>query len=305
MKAFIVGGGGVVGSASAFCLAARGLVDEIVLYDLDGSLAQSHAMDLSQSAALTSRTRVTAGGWDMAEGADLVINAAGLSVDAMTPDPAVNVCAMKPLIRSIAEGVGKYCPRAVVLSMMNPLDAFNYVLWKACGLPRRQFIALAANDSLRFRYALAEHLHVEPGRVDAVVIGEHSAAKLPLFSTVTLDGAPLRIPEQEQGPIVSQMNAWWQRFLSVSGNRTAAWTTGSSCALTVAHLVGAESGPVCCSCILEDGLSTGYPVLLDRGGVAAAAHPALTPDEAARFEAAKADTKAMIARVMDYLETHG
>lgn len=304
MKVFIVGGAGIVGSATAFYLASQQIVEEVVLQDLSGDAVLSHAMDMAQSVFLTSKTRVTAGSWEDAAGADVVVVAAGLPASLATHDSCKDICAMKPLIQTIADGVNQYCPNAVVLSLTNPLDAFNYMLYRACGLPARQFIAMSVNDSLRFRWSLAEHLGIDPADVDAFVVGEHNPSKIPLFSTVTVHGAPKEFPPAEQEEILQKLNAWWQKFLDVSGTRTAAWTTGSSCALTIEYLAGKRQGPICCSAILDDGLSIGYPVYLDRGGVAGVCELRLTDDERVRFEAAKANAKASIAQVLSYLDTH-
>ena len=304
MKVFIVGGAGIVGSATAFYLATQNIVDEIVLQDLNENAVLSHAMDLSQCTFLTSKTRVTAGGWEKAEGADVVVIAAGVPAALATHDACKDIHTMKPLMRSIAEGVNRYCPKAVVLSVTNPLDAFNYALYRECGLPAKQFIAMSVNDSLRFRFSLAEHMGLDPADVDAYVIGEHNPDKIQLFSTVRVKGEPKSFPEAEQAQILSGVNAWWKRFLEVSGTRTAAWTSGSSCALTIEYLVGKRSGPICCSCILEDGLSIGYPVYLNREGVVGPAELELTPEEAARFESAKARARASIAKVLDYLDAN-
>lgn len=302
MKVFIVGGAGIVGSATAFYLATQQIADEVVLQDLNENAVLSHAMDLSQCAFLTSGTKIRSGTWEDAVGSDVVVIAAGVPAAIATHDACKDIHMMRPLIRSIAEGVNKYCPEAVVLSLTNPLDAFNYVLYHACGLPGRQFIAMSVNDSLRFRWSLAEHLGLAPSAVDGYVIGEHGPAKIPLFSTVTVNGKPRAFDKVEQEQVMAEVNGWWKRFLDVSGTRTASWTTGSSCALTIEHLAGRRSGPICCSYIMEDGLSIGYPVLLNQNGVVGPAELRLAEDEAVRFEAAKANAKASIAKVLSYLE---
>ena len=124
-------------SASAAYLAMRRIADEIVIQDLNENMAQSHAMDLSQAAFLDSPAKIRFGGWPEAEHADVVVIAAGLPALQATHDSCKDILAMRPLIRSIAAGVKQYCPEAVVLSMTNPLDAFNYML--CMKLVARQF----------------------------------------------------------------------------------------------------------------------------------------------------------------------
>lgn len=304
MKVFIVGGAGIVGSATAAYLATNRIADEIVLQDLNENMVRSHAMDLSQAVFLNSKTKIRAGSWADAQGADVVVIAAGLPALQATHDSCKDICAMLPLIYSIVEGVNRYCPKAVVLSLTNPLDMFNYVLYHKCQLPARQFIAMSVNDSLRFRWSLAEHFGLDPARVDGYVIGEHNPKKIQLFSTVTVDGKPVSYSREEQKQLLDETNGWWRTFLEISGARTAAWTTGSSCGLTISYLAGLQKGPICCSYIMEEGLSIGWPVYLDQGGVVAPAQLTLTEEEQRRFDQAKADAKASIAQVLDYLASH-
>ena len=304
MKVFINGGAGLVGSTTAFCLTTQGLADEVVLQGRNQNNVASHAMDMAQCTFLTSKTRITSGGWEAAEGADIVIVAAGLPAAEATHDACKDINAMKPLIRSIADGVNRYCPNAVILTLTNPLDTFLYALYDACRLPAKQFIAMSVNDSLRFRYGIAMHLGIDPADVDAYVIGEHSPAKVQLFSTVKIRGERRDFSKEEQDRIRKETGEWWQRFLDVSGNRTASWTTGQSAALTVEHLTGKREGPICCSSILEDGLAIGYPLWLDKSGVVRPEELNLTVEEEEAFRIAKINAKASIAKVLKYMKTH-
>jgi len=304
MKVFIVGGAGIVGSATALFLASRQIADEIVLYDLNEAMAKSHSMDLTQAMFDCSKTYISAGTWEDAVGSDVVVIAAGLPAAEATRDPCKDICSMMPLVLAIAEGVNRYCPGAVVLSLTNPLDAFNYILCHACALPKERFIAMSVNDSLRFRFALGDYLQTDPATIGAFVIGEHNPAKIPLFSSVTVDGNPVSFTEIQAAEVRSNMNAWWKEFLDVSGSRTAAWTSGVSAAMTIEVLWGIKPGPICCSTILDDGLSIGYPVYLDKTGVAGFADLTLSQQESADFEAAKKAAKEGISKVIAYLNTN-
>ena len=208
---------------------------------------------------------------------------------------------MMPLIDSICEGVRTYCPNAVVLSLTNPLDIFNYVLYRRSGLKSTQFIGLAANDSIRFRWALGHYLDADPARVDAYAIGQHAADVIPLFSTVRLDGEPVSFDEAQQVEVETWMKDWWKKFLSVSGNRTAGWTTGAYAAKTAEHIMESEKAPICASVIMEDGLAIDIPVYLGKKGFVESALPELTASEAERFEACKENSRDKIRKVLEFL----
>ncbi|MBQ6368522.1 MAG: hypothetical protein IJJ17_00465 [Parasporobacterium sp.] len=301
MKVFIVGGAGVVGSSTAFCLAIKGTADEIVLQDLNFDMAQSHAMDISQAIFLKSSTKVKAGTWEDAAGADLVIIGAGLSPNRMTHDPCKDIAAMMPLINSICNGVRTCCPDAVVLSLTNPLDVFNYVLYQRSGLKERQVVGLAANDSIRFRWALGHYFDVDPSSVDAYAIGQHAADVIPLFSTVRVNSVHRPLEQEAQQEVEAWMKDWWKHFLDVSANRTAGWTTGAYAALTAEHIMGSEKGPICASVILEEGLAIDLPVYLGSEGIVRTALPELTASEQERFEECKKNCREKINKVLTYI----
>src|SRR5246127_1259369 len=65
MKVTIIGGGGLVGSSTAFALQCGGVVSSICLIDANKELAEGQALDLLHGASLAADQRISAG--DMAE----------------------------------------------------------------------------------------------------------------------------------------------------------------------------------------------------------------------------------------------
>ena len=76
MKVGIIGGAGGVGSAIAFYLATRNVVDEIAVIDVKENLATAHSMDMGQAICDLSPAAVTAGGLDALEACDIAVLAA-------------------------------------------------------------------------------------------------------------------------------------------------------------------------------------------------------------------------------------
>lgn len=306
MRVFLIGGAGTIGSATAAYLSSRSLVDEVVLYDQNSGFAQSHAMDLNQANFCISKTRVTAGGWSDLARCEIVIVAAGLPASIATRDYCKDMCSLMPMIREISENLNRYQPSAVVLSMTNPLDAFNYMLYHTAGLPARQFIALSQNDSLRFRWALGEYLNADPARIEAYVAGEHGPGKFPLFSTATLDGAPISLDEAARKTVLQEMDRWWKHFLEVSGPRTAGWTSGAAAGQIVEAIQGRWTGPICCSCIAEEnqGYSMGYPAFLNTQGLVRLPELTLTAEEQATIARCRAALQESQQQILAYINQH-
>ena len=60
MKVSIIGGGGLVGSSTAFALQCGGVVSSICLIDANKEMAEGQALDLLHGASLSADQRITA-----------------------------------------------------------------------------------------------------------------------------------------------------------------------------------------------------------------------------------------------------
>ena len=72
MKVGIIGAG-FVGSTTAYTLAIKGLVRDIVLVDINTDKANAEAMDVIHAAALNSDSNVYCGDYEDLDGAQIVI----------------------------------------------------------------------------------------------------------------------------------------------------------------------------------------------------------------------------------------
>ena len=305
MNVLIVGGGGTIGSATAAYLAWKQVVDTIYILDVNQNMAESHVMDLSQAAFSCSRTRIKVGAWSDLADCQMMIVAVGLSASVATHDYCKDMASLMPVISEISDALHRYNPHIPVLSMTNPLDAFNYTLYHTANLPAKQFLALSQNDTLRFQWALAPHLGCSPDQIECYVVGEHGPGKLPLFSTISVGGKKKQLSSAEQQEVLSEMSVWWKHFLEVSGVRTAGWTSGAAAAQVVEAVAGLRNAPIACSVILDDeqGFSMGWPVYLDLSGVQEALPLSLTADESRQLELIKSKLKETQSQILTYLSS--
>ena len=96
------------------------------------------------------------------------------------------------VIMSVAEGIKKYCPKAFVICVTNPLDAMVWALRQAGGLPHNKVVGMAGVlDSARLRYFLAEEFKVSVEDVTAFVMGGHGDTMVPLVRYSTVAGIPI------------------------------------------------------------------------------------------------------------------
>src|SRR6202035_2767755 len=73
MKISIIGGGGLVGSMTAYALQCGGVVSSLCLIDADQDMAQGQATDLLHGAALVADQRISAGTMADVANSDVVV----------------------------------------------------------------------------------------------------------------------------------------------------------------------------------------------------------------------------------------
>src|ERR1700722_5652284 len=174
-------GAGMIGGTLAHLAELKGLGD-VVLFDITEGLPQGKALDISQSSAVDGvdvRLKGTNDYKDI-EGADVVIVTAGVPrKPGMSRDDLVNI--NTGIVKSVGENIKKYCPKAFVIVITNPLDAMVWVMQKISGLPTSHVVGMAGVlDSSRFAYFLADALNVSIADINAFVLGGHGDTMVPV-----------------------------------------------------------------------------------------------------------------------------
>ncbi len=193
MKVSIIGGGGLVGSMTAFALQCGGVASDLCLIDANQELAQGQALDLLQGSSLTAGQRITAGSMADVATSNVVVVTAGLR---RKPDESRldlinrNVDLFLGLLEQIKSAGLKESNYLVVVS--NPVDVLTYLAVQRSGLPWQRVIGLGTQlDTARFRSHLARRLQVPATQVQALILGEHGDSMVPLWSSATIAGLPL------------------------------------------------------------------------------------------------------------------
>src|SRR5262245_5995052 len=162
MKVTIIGGGGLVGSMTAFALQCGGVASSICLVDANKETAQGQALDLLNGASLVGGQRITAGDMRDVASSNVVVITAGLR---RKPDESRldlinrNVDLFLSLLDQVKSAGLNESAYLVVVS--NPVDVLTYLAVQRSGLPWQRVLGLGPQlDTPRFRSYLAKRLHI-------------------------------------------------------------------------------------------------------------------------------------------------
>jgi L-lactate dehydrogenase len=193
MKVSIIGGGGLVGSMTAYALQCGGVVSSLCLIDANQDLARGQATDLLHGTSLVADQRISTGGMDEVSNSDVIVITAGLR---RKPDESRldlinrNVDLFLGLLDQVKSARPK--ETAYLLVVSNPVDVLTYLAVQRSGLTWQRVIGLGTQlDTARFRSYLARRLKVPATQVSALILGEHGDSMVPIWSSAAVAGLPL------------------------------------------------------------------------------------------------------------------
>ena len=185
-------GAGNIGGTLAHLIGLKELGD-IILIDVADGMPQGKALDLVQSSTIESFNATIKGSTNYKEmkNADVVIVTAGFQRrPGMTRDDLVEK--NSSIVQQVGKGIKKYCPKAFVICITNPLDAMVSILQKHAGLKTNMCVGMAGVlDSARLKYFLSNEFGVSVQDVNAFVLGGHGDTMVPLIRYSTVSGVPL------------------------------------------------------------------------------------------------------------------
>lgn len=193
MKVSIIGGGGRVGSNTAFALQCAGIVSEIHLLDANEQMAAGEALDLIHGASIAGDQKIYAGNYEKCSDSDMIVITAGLR---RKPDESRldlinrNVSLFKQILDSLkTAGLKK---DAIVFVVSNPVDILTRLAIEQLKLDPKKAIGLGTQlDTARFRSLIALETGLPPSQIKALILGEHGDSMVPIWSSATAGGLPL------------------------------------------------------------------------------------------------------------------
>ncbi|MDL2217423.1 hypothetical protein LJC27_02070 [Christensenellaceae bacterium OttesenSCG-928-M15] len=271
MKLAVIGGYGLLGSTAAFCAGQKGLFDDIYLIGRKKNLLKSHVMDMDQALRAVSRTKVREGEYACLHECDVILFTASM------PEREVDnrneyLSANRELVENIACQIKANCSEKVILCATNPIDVFNYALYRILGWDRNKFLGFGYNDTLRLKWALADELGLEYQGLEAYVLGEHGDLQAPVFSQIRYRGEKIELDGEKAKRVGGMIANYFRSFQALDAKRTSGWTSAIGIATILEAIVEEREEYFPCSAVLQGeyglhDISAGVPVRLGRNGI--------------------------------------
>ncbi|MGH2711236.1 MAG: malate dehydrogenase [Actinomycetota bacterium] len=294
MKVTVVGSG-FVGATTSMRVAQKGLADEVVMVDVVEGLPQGLALDMNQSSPVEGFEPVVRGTNDYEDtsGSDVVVITAGLPrqpgmsrMDLLGKNAGI--------MRQVGERVRDTSPGAIVIVVSNPLDEMTFLAAEVTGFPKERVMGMAGTlDSARLRYFIASELGVSPGVVEAITLGSHGEAMVPLPGQAKVDGKPLRdlVDEETLQRLYKRTSEAGAEIVGYLKKGSAYYAPSAAVAEMVNAIVGDTKAvlPACAWCTGQYAISdvyVGVPARLGKAGVEEIVELDMAAEELAALRAA-------------------
>ena len=298
-------GAGQVGATTAMLVALKGLAD-VTLIDIAEGLPQGKALDMMHARSVERFGPTVTGTNDYREtvGSDVVVVTAGLPrKPGMTREDLLQ--ANSKIVRSVVSDALEASPDTIVICVTNPLDVMTYLAWKVSGLhPSRIFGMGGVLDSARFAYFIAEATGASIDDIDALAMGAHGDAMVPMVRHSTVAGKPLTevLDAAEARTLAERTVDGGAEVVALLKTGSAFYAPAASIVRMVTAILGdtGQTLPTCAYLDGEYGLSDIYmsvPAVLGREGLLSVVELDLNEAEARSV----AESGASIAASVDAL----
>lgn len=279
-KVSVMGSTGVIGKNVTFKLAKADTVSEVVLFSrpesIDKAKGQSYDMYDALAAEDIDCLLTPSCNYEDLAGSDIVLITAGAPRQKGMNRRDLAFINAK-IVSEYAKQASIYAPNSVILVATNPVDVMTTIALDASGFSRRKVIGLGNHlDSLRLKTYFARRLNINSSEIHTRVIGEHGDNMVPLLSSTTIGGIPLkyfiREVELDIKEIISTLRNAGNTIISKKGateygpayaisNLIKTIITNTHKILTVSLYLDGEIAGV-------KGVSLGVPAVLYKKGIA-------------------------------------
>ncbi|MGB2553490.1 lactate/malate family dehydrogenase [Campylobacter sp. MOP51] len=262
MKISVIGAGNV-GASVASALVLREVADEIALVDIFGNVAEAKAIDLAQSAAVFGIDVKAEGGDDFSllKDSDIVVITAGSPrKEGQTREDLLLKNA--GIVKSSVENIVKFAPDAIIITVTNPLDVLNFVVYKVSGFDKKRIIGMAGElDSARLKFEIGQKTGLKNSEFNAHIIGSHNDDMLVLKENVSVN-----LDEASFNEVAHEAKTGGGKIVKLLGT-SAYYAPGAAVAKMCEAIVKERDEWLSCCVVLDENLTCGRRVRLGKDGI--------------------------------------
>ncbi|MEH7237199.1 L-lactate dehydrogenase [Bacillus sp. JJ1562] len=304
-------GTGFVGSSYAFALMNQGIVNELIMIDVNEEKAKGDVLDLNHGKAFTGNpTLIKFGSYSDCKNVDLVVICAGAN---QKPGETRLDLVEKNLkiFKEIVDNVMASGFNGIFLVATNPVDILTYATWKYSGLPKERVIGSGTIlDTARFRYLLGDYFNIAPKNIHAYIIGEHGDSELPVYSSAYIGTLPIKkVVERNEKykkedldeifirvrdaayEIIKSKGATYYGIAMGLARITKAIFSNENAVLTVSAHMDGDYG--------QENVYIGVPCVINRNGIREIMELELNAEEQQKFENSANVLKQILAPYFD------
>jgi malate dehydrogenase len=302
MKLAIIGGGGLLGSTTAFYLGSLNILSQIKLIDINENILMSHVMDLEQAFTSVSTTQIVKADYNEIDDCDIILITASL--------PERRVASRNEflqgnlgIIQNILREIGNLQRDKIIINATNPVDVLNYYIYKKHNCNRNRIIGFSLNDTVRFKWAIAKLTGLNAKKIKAYCLGEHGDNKVPIFSKIYYKDEKVLLGEEQKDTIQRKINNWFKEYQALNSGRTSGWTSAIGLTSIIKAIIEDNQVVIPCSAILEgeydaEGVSAGVPLKLGNKGIEGVVDIDISKDERKLFNEATIKIKNIISTII-------
>ena len=277
-------GDGHVGCTIAHELIISGLVDDLVMIDVNEGKVNADAVDFEDAMAnLPYHTNVVVNDYDALKDAEVLISTLGKISLETKGDRFQELEYNKKQLQPITESIKKSGFNGILLVISNPVDAITNLYQQLTGLPKEHVLGTGTLlDTARMKKVVAKKFNVDPRSISGFALGEHGNSQFTAWSTVKVLEQPItelaKSASWSLDDLEDEIRTGGQTVF-MGKHYTNYGVSAAAVRIVRAILTDSHTELPVSSYQEKYGTYMSYPTIVGRNGIEAKIELALTPEE--------------------------
>ena len=277
-------GDGHVGCTIAHELIVSGLVDDLVMIDVNEGKVNADAVDFEDAMAnLPYHTNIVVNDYDALKDAEVLISTLGKISLETKGDRFQELEYNKKQLQPITESIKKSGFNGILLVISNPVDAITNLYQQLTGLPKEHVLGTGTLlDTARMKKVVAKKFNVDPRSISGFALGEHGDSQFTAWSTVKVLEQPItelaKSASWSLDDLEDEIKTGGQTVF-MGKHYTNYGVSAAAVRIVRAILTDSHTELPVSSYQEKYGTYMSYPTIVGRNGIEAKIELALTPEE--------------------------